>query len=150
MKMRNFAIAIVLIMTMMAAGTQAQAQSQGQSTRAQQQYYVQPPVQVTPKLGVTGSIIAHWGFKISSVEPHSAAARMGLERGDVIKFINHKRIDCLQTFKNALQNAASYNNGHLRLTVDNVRARLGQSHQRIVTVNGSLFPSTPVVYSTRH
>ena len=150
--MRNFAIAIALTMTMLAAGAQAQAQtqSQRQSTRVQQQYYVQPPTQLTPKLGVTGSIIAHWGFKISTVEPHSAAARMGLERGDVIKFINHKPIDCLHAFKEALRSAASYNNGHLRLTVDNVRARLGLSHQRIVVVRGSLFAETPVVYSTRH
>ena len=148
--MKNFAIAIALTMTMLAAGAETQAQSQRQSTRVQQQLYVQPPVQVTPKLGVTGSIVAHWGFKISSVEPYSAAARMGLERGDVIKSINHQRIDCLQSFKNAIRNAANYNNGHLKLKVDNVRARIGLSHQRIVTVKGNLFAATPVVYATSH
>ncbi len=148
--MKNFAIAIALTMTMLAAGAETQAQSQRQSTRVQQQLYVQPPVQVTPKLGVTGSIVAHWGFKISSVEPYSAAARMGLERGDVIKSINHQRIDCLQSFKNAIRNAANYNNGHLKLKVDNVRARIGLSHQRIVIVNGNLFAATPVVYATSH
>ena len=148
--MKNFAIAIALTMTMLAAGAETQAQSKRQSTRVQQQLYVQPPVQVTPKLGVTGSIVAHWGFKISSVEPYSAAARMGLERGDVIKSINHQRIDCLQSFKNAIRNAANYNNGHLKLKVDNVRARIGLSHQRIVIVNGNLFAATPVVYATSH
>ena len=149
MKMRNFAIAIALTMTMLAVSSETQAQSHRHSTRVQQQYVVQPP-QVTPKLGVTGTIVANWGFKISSVQPYSAAARMGLERGDVIKFINHERIDCLHAFKNAIRKAANYNNGYLRLTVDNVRARHGLSHQRIVIVKGSLFAATPVVYSTRH
>jgi S1-C subfamily serine protease len=148
--MKNLAIAIALTMTMLAASSETQAQSQRQSTRVQQQLYVQPPVQVTPKLGVTGHIVAHWGFKIKSVEPYSAAARMGLERGDVIKMINHKQIDCLHAFKAALQQAATYNGGNLLLKVDNVRARLGLSHQRIVMVNGNLFAATPVVYATSH
>lgn len=146
--MKNYAIAIALTMTMLAAGAETQAQSNSQNTRVQQQQLVvQPPTQVTPQLGVTGTIVPNWGFKVSTVQLHSAAARMGLERGDVIKFIGHQRIDCLQALKDALQHAASYNNGRLRLTVDNVRARQGLSHQRIVIVKGSLFAATPNVYT---
>ena len=147
--MKNFAIAIALTMTMLAATAETQAQSNGQNTPVlqQQQLVVQPPAQVTPQLGVTGTIIPNWGFEVSTVQLNSVAARMGLERGDVIQFIGHQRIDCLQALKNALQHAASYNNGHLRLTVDNVRARQGLSHQRIVIVKGSLFAATPNVYT---
>jgi len=145
--MKDFLIAIALTMTMLAAGAETQAQSH--STRVQQ-HYIQPPAQMTPNLGVTGTVVSNWGFKISTVQPYSAAARMGLERGDVIKSINHQHIDCLSSFKRALRDAAGYNNGHLKLKVDNVRARIGLSHQRIVIVNGSLFAATRVVYSAHH
>ena len=98
-----------------------------------------PPQHSTPKLGVSGHARSGWGYIIDYVRHGSTAARMGLERGDVIKFVNDHRINSGYDLKKALRVAANHYNGRLTIVVDNVRARHGQSNRRIVTVRGNLY-----------
>lgn len=97
------------------------------------------PQNTTPKLGVSGHAYSGWGYMIDYVKHGSTAARMGLERGDVIKFVNDQRINSGYDLKNALRVAGNHYDGRLTIVVDNVRARQGQSHRRIVTVRGNLY-----------
>ena len=77
----------------------------------------------TPHLGVVGSVVRGWGFRIHQVLPHSAAARMKLEPGDVILNINGHQVDSLETIARALRYSQNGLGGRGLLRIDNVRAR---------------------------
>lgn len=47
------------------------------------------------------------GVVVSSVDPSSAAAAAGLDRGDVIQEVNHKRVTNMQEYKEALAGAGN-------------------------------------------
>ncbi len=47
------------------------------------------------------------GVLVSSVEPGSAAARRGLQAGDIVTKVNRKRIDSVKSFSDAVADAKS-------------------------------------------
>lgn len=112
--------------------------------------YVQPRVNphvqpASPRLGFYGQMQYGWGMQVVSVTPGSLAGRNGLESGDVIVEINGRSIRCDADYHGALSDAA-YQGGHVRLLVDNVRARNGFG-QRYVYVSFYLDNgSGPILY----
>ena len=81
------------------------------------------PAPQTPHLGVAGTMVRGWGFQIQQVLPHSAAARMNLEPGDVILNINGRRVDSAETIACAIRYSQNELGGRGLLRIDNVRAR---------------------------
>ncbi len=71
----------------------------------------------TPKLGFYGYIVPHRGMVITRVMPGSEAARIGLERGDVILSINGQQLCHNGDYERALRRSS----GHLDLRVRDVR-----------------------------
>lgn len=62
---------------------------------------VPPPVAnpATPRLGFMGHMQRNWGMVVDSVNSGSTAARMGLERGDMIVRINGRQINSDRSYQ---------------------------------------------------
>ena len=93
-----------------------------------------------PRLGVSGRM-TNRGYRISYVKPYSVAARMGLEKGDVIVRVNDVFLRSSSELVATLDEAANshYYRGEVSLKVDNIRWHQHLSHQRYVNVNGNLY-----------
>ena len=116
---------------------------------------VQPPVQPTvpapavipnptyvvpttcaflPKLQFNGTM-TYRGLQVISADYGGLAERIGLEPGDIITSINGQLIQCEQSYKQALFQAAVYGGGDVTLQVRNVRWTPGCLHtQKYVTI----------------
>lgn len=88
-----------------------------------------------PRLGFMGEMIHGYGMRVLSTNYGSPAQLAGLERGDVIFYINGRRILCQYDYSAALQDAAMYRGGYVSLTVRNVRFDMGLSYQEFVNVS---------------
>lgn len=86
-----------------------------------------------PQMGFDGHIHHRRGMFIDSVRPGTPAARMGLERGDIITIINHTIIDCEEAYRSALNEAVQNHHGDIAMKV-----RDGRSG-KIVARTGNLF-----------
>ena len=107
---------------------------------AQRAEVVVNPNNRRPRLGVSGQM-TNRGYRISYVKPYSTAARMGLEKGDVIVRVNDVFLRSSAELVTALDEAAnsSYYRGKVSLKVENIRWHQRLSDQRFVKVNGNLY-----------
>ncbi len=76
-----------------------------------------------PQLGVAGELVPGWGFRVTHVLPGSAAARMQLERGDVILNINGRCVSSIRSIEQQLLRSAGEFEGQGIIKIDNVRGR---------------------------
>ena len=76
-----------------------------------------------PQLGVVGEVVRGWGFKIVDVIPGTAAARMQLERGDVILKINGQCVSSVNSIEQQLLRSVGEFSGQGVIKIDNVRGR---------------------------
>ena len=76
-----------------------------------------------PQLGVAGELVRGWGVKIVEVIPGSVAARMQLERGDVILNINGRCVSSIRSIEQQLLRSAGEFGGQGIIKIDNVRGR---------------------------
>ena len=90
------------------------------------------PDREPPRLGFEGRIV-NGGLRIERVFLNTLADDAGLERGDVIREVNGVRIGSMYDYQQALLDAQDFNNGRVRLLIDNVRWHRGESSQRWVT-----------------
>lgn len=111
-----------------------------------------PPVRLGASVFPSGN-----GLEVDTVQPGSAAARLGLESGDRILEVNGRPVRSPSELQQSLRDAVSWHNGHIRVLVENIRGRLGIPGERLyVNVRTSLtvapdFPSdsVPVYRSSR-
>jgi S1-C subfamily serine protease len=85
---------------------------------------IAPPVNCqipTPTLGFYGNLIPGYGLQVVSVQPHSHAAHVGLESGDVIRSVNGVQIYSQSQYQQLLSQAVQYNHGHVDMVVYNSR-----------------------------
>ena len=87
-----------------------------------------------PQLGVAGELVRGWGFKIVEVIPGSVAARMQLERGDVILNINGQCVSSISSIEQQLSRSAGEFGGQGVIKIDNIRGRTrcGTSSKRFL------------------
>ena len=79
--------------------------------------------------------MTHLGLQVISADYGGVAERIGLEPGDIITSINGQLIQCEQSYKQALFQAAVYGGGDVTLQVRNVRWTPGCLHtQKYVTI----------------
>lgn len=101
-------------------------------------YAVEPEVRVigpsrpAPRLGFDGRM-TYDGLRVERVHFGTDAYDIGLERGDVIHEVNGRHIDSMVDYQEALLDAVDFNNGRVRLRIENVRWHTGESSQRWVT-----------------
>lgn len=117
------AIALFAIASTMMLSNQAQAQARVRVIGGgdfQEKLVVPPKTCCSPKLGFVGEMNCH-GMLILEVKRFSLAERAGLEPGDVIKTVNGRKVRSHQQFKQLLQNALIYHQGHADMLVKNVR-----------------------------
>lgn len=129
------------------------------SVNAQEKYVV-PHQQVLPDNN--GPILGVQSFRtgnsleVTGVAPYSAAARLGLERGDRILEINGRQVRNQYELTSSLRDAIYRYNGRVRVLIDNVRARSGDyGAQRFVYATtyldgygGGFDQSGGAIYST--
>lgn len=89
-------------------------------------------------LGVYGTMVDGWGFKISAVATGSAAARMKIEPGDVIVKINGTSVTSVNSIQQQLRRSIESNGGTGTILIDNVRSRVKTSCQHSGSVRTCL------------
>ena len=108
------ALVLVAIAVLGMAASTAQAQQTGAGLR------LMPPVVPTePRLGFYGHMEYGFGMMVDQVLWGTPASRVGLEPGDVIVRINHRRIRTDHDYYQALATSGPY----CRLLVRDVRGR---------------------------
>lgn len=65
------------------------------------------------------------GLEVTQVYSNTPASRLGLEAGDRIVEVNGQQIRSVADLQHSLRSASDYNNGQIRVLIDNVRARQG-------------------------
>lgn len=85
---------------------------------------VPPPVinPTTPRLGIMGHMQFNRGMRVDSVNPGTTAARMGLERGDLIVEINNRQVNSDRSYHESLWSAVRFQQGFVDVTVLDVRS----------------------------
>lgn len=127
----SFAAIIVLAsLSAQQANAQQKARVQVQVQRPDQRVQVMPDNRIrvappseiccTPKLGFSGTIVCN-GIRVDHVNRWSPAGEMGLEPGDVIMRVNGRNFRSHAEFQQLLRDTLAYRNGHLDLTVKNIR-----------------------------
>ena len=77
-----------------------------------------------PTLGIM-AVGTSEGLEVTEVFGNTPATRLGLEAGDRIAQVNGQQIRSIADLQYALRAASDNNNGHIRVLVDNIRARQG-------------------------
>lgn len=104
----------------------------------------------TPRLGIMGHIQYGRGMVVDSVNHGTVAARLGLERGDMIVRINDRQINNDRGYQEALWSAARYLDGYVDLVVVDVRS--GRTTHRtgyLRTGSGPIVPRAASYLYTR-
>ena len=141
--MRQLALySLVALFFSLCVQTPAMSQDRARGPQKQRTVIAQVPIDRVqndrPQLGVRG-FATQSGYNITHVVPGSVAAKMGLERGDVIKRVNRSRPRSTQDLIRALDVAVGSYRGSLDMTVENIRWKTGRSTQRFVRVQGNLY-----------
>lgn len=109
------------------------------------QMYVAPSMpedttcQFITRLQFSGRMTPGFGMEVVHTDHGGVAKSIGLESGDVIVQINGRPIRTEADYRNALLNAARFNDGHLDLVVHNVRWYPGSTfHRQYVSLHADL------------
>lgn len=95
----------------------------------------------TPRLGIMGHFRAGRGMVVNSVNPKTFAARIGLERGDVIVRINDRQINSERVYDESLWTAVRFLDGYVDLVI--LDGRTGRTTHRTGYLNSGSGPVFP-------
>jgi S1-C subfamily serine protease len=116
MSRKNLALAVVAMLSFSLAGVAVAGQPLIQQRLAP--YLLPSGAGVTPRLGFWGHMQYGKGMVVDRIQRGSVAARVGLERGDVIQAINGRRVHSTDRYHSLLRDSG----GRVRLHIRDVRS----------------------------